>query len=87
MNRQLMRARSGSRTGLAAATVGLVAVVCCAGAPLIAGLVGGIAVGSVLGVGAGVLALIVVAAVVAWRARRRRGYAASASRSHGGSAP
>ena len=72
---------------MAAATVGLVAVVCCAGAPLIAGLVGGIAVGSVLGVGAGVLALIVVAAAVAWGARRRRGYATSASRSRGGSAP
>ena len=72
---------------MAAATIGLVAVVCCAGAPLIAGLVGGIAVGSVLGVGAGVPALIVVAAAVTWDARRRRGYAASASRSHGGSAP
>lgn len=72
---------------MAAATIGLLAVVCCASAPLIAGVLGGIAVGSVLGVGAAVLALIVVAAAVAWGARRRRGYATSASRSHGGSAP
>lgn len=59
-------------TGLAALGIGAFAVVCCAGLPLVAGVLGGVALGSVLGVGAGVLAVVVVIALVVLRARRQR---------------
>lgn len=48
----------------------IVAVGCCAGGPLIAGLLGSLAVGSVLGLGAALVAIVAVAIVVASRYRR-----------------
>lgn len=60
------------RTGLAALGIGAFAVVCCAALPLVAGVLGGVALGSVLGVGAGGLAVVVVIASVVLRARRQR---------------
>jgi uncharacterized membrane protein YhaH (DUF805 family) len=62
----------GERLGLAGVGVAAVVVVCCAGLPLIAGVVGGIALAAVLGVGAGILALAALIAVVAITVRRRR---------------
>jgi len=65
--------QSAPRTGLAALGIGAFAVVCCAGLPLIAGVLGGVALGSVLGAGVGVVAVVLVSAlVVARRARRQR---------------
>ncbi len=64
--------RGTPRTGFAALGIGTFAVVCCAGLPLLAGVLGGVALGSVLGVGAGLLAVIVVIALVVVRARRQR---------------
>lgn len=66
--------RSGDgleRTGLAALGMGALVVVCCAALPLVAGVLGGVAIGAILGVGAGVLALAVLATLVLLRARRR----------------
>jgi hypothetical protein len=65
-----------SRTGLAALGVGVLAVVCCAAAPLLVGVLGGIALGSLLGVAAGVVAVIGLTALVVVRTRRRRACAA-----------
>jgi len=76
-----------SRTGLAALGIGAFAVVCCAGLPLVAGVLGGVALGSVLGVGAGALAVIVVIVLVVARARRQRACAtARATTRRGGQA-
>ncbi|GAC1321705.1 MAG: hypothetical protein NVSMB25_15760 [Thermoleophilaceae bacterium] len=48
------------------------AVVCCAGGPLIAGVVGSLAVGGVLGVAAGAVIAAAVAVAVTLRVRSRR---------------
>jgi len=57
--------------GLAAVGMAALAVVCCAGGPLLAGVLGGIALGTVLAVGAGVVAILVlVTGVVVMRRRR-----------------
>jgi hypothetical protein len=70
---------SAARTSLAAVGVAIVAIVCCAGLPLLATLAGGIALGTLLGVGAGVLAVLVVGGALAVRARRRRNCAVTAA--------
>jgi len=67
-----------ARTGLAAVGLGVFAVACCAGAPLIAGVLGGIALGSVLGIAAGIVAIIGLTALGVIRTRRRRACAARA---------
>lgn len=56
------------------ATVGVLAVICCAGLPAIAAVLGGITIAGVLGVTGGLLALAALAgaALLAVRARRRR---------------
>jgi len=72
MNHTPKESPTGPKAGLATAGVGVLAVVCCAGAPLIAGALGGIAVGGVLGVGAGVLTVVVVSALIVGRIRHRR---------------
>jgi len=67
--------RSGDgleKTGLAALGMGALVVVCCAALPLVAGVLGGVAIGAILGVGAGVLALAVLATLVLLRGRRKR---------------
>ena len=72
MGEKLNEGEASPKGGLAAVGFGALAVACCAGGPLIGGLFGGIALGSVFGVGAGVLALSLVAAVVIVRVRGRR---------------
>ena len=60
---------TATRERLAAVGVAVFAVVCCAGLPLLAALAGGAALGTLLGVGAGVLGALVIG--VALAARRR----------------
>ena len=54
--------------------VGAIAVICCAGLPAIAGVLGGITTAAALGVASGVLAIVVAvsASVLLVRVRRRR---------------
>lgn len=77
MNHTPEKSQTGSKAGVAAAGLGVLAVVCCAGAPLIAGALGGIAVGGLLGAGAGVLTVLVVSALIVGRMRHRHAHAAS----------
>lgn len=73
--------RAATAAGVAGTGVVALAVACCATAPLIAGLAGSIAIGTVLGVGVGVaVALAVIFALVALR---RRGCRSSAERERG----
>ena len=46
--------------GVVALGVAALAVLCCAGLPLLVGVLGGLALGTVLGLGAGVVALVVL---------------------------
>lgn len=63
---------NGNRSLLAGLGVGAFAVLCCAALPLLIGLGGGVALGSVLGVGAGALvAILAIAGLIAWMLRRR----------------
>lgn len=55
------------RSRLAAPLLGALMVACCLAAPLLAGAVGSVATGSILGVGAGVLVLTAVCLLVASR--------------------
>jgi hypothetical protein len=73
-----------SKSGLAAVGVVAFAVLCCAGGPLLAAVAGGLAFGAVLGIGAGVAALIGLVAVVVLRARRRRACAVTGARADPG---
>ncbi len=72
MDQELNDGEASPKGGFAAVGLGALAVVCCAGGPLIVALIGGIALGTVLGVGAGVLAVSLVAALVIVRVRGRR---------------
>lgn len=59
--------------GLAAIGLGAFGVVCCVGFPLMAGaLASGVALGAVLGVGAGVIVAAVLVGLVVVRSQRRR---------------
>ena len=87
MNDKPEGSQHSPKMGLAALGIGAFAVVCCAGLPLVAGVLGGVALGSVLGVGAGALAVIVVIVLVVARARRQRACAtARATTRRGGQA-
>jgi hypothetical protein len=87
MNDKPEGSQNPPKMGLAALGIGAFAVVCCAGLPLVAGVLGGVALGSVLGVGAGALAVIVVIVLVVARARRQRACAtARATTRRGGQA-
>lgn len=87
MNDKPEGSQNSPKIGLAALGIGAFAVVCCAGLPLVAGVLGGVALGSVLGVGAGALAVIVVIVLVVARARRQRACAtARATTRRGGQA-
>jgi len=77
--------QNSPKMGLAALGIGAFAVVCCAGLPLVAGVLGGVALGSVLGVGAGALAVIVVIVLVVARARRQRACATARATTRRGS--
>jgi len=71
MNHTPKKSQTGPKAGLATAGLGVFAVVCCAGAPLIAGALGSIAVGGLLGTGAGVLTVVVVSALIVGRIHHR----------------
>jgi len=64
--RQEPESRQG---GLAAVGVGALAIGCCAGGPLIAALVGSLAVGALIGIGAAMLLLVPACTVVYLRRR------------------
>ena len=66
------RSGAGERTGLAAIGLGALAIACCAGLPLLGALLSSVALGAVLGIGAGVLAAAVLIGAVVVRARARR---------------
>lgn len=69
------------RTGLAALGVAVLAVACCAAAPALLAVVGGVALGSVLGWTVGAVALgPVVAALVVVGRRRQRSAVSNAAR-------
>ena len=71
MNHAPPKLPTGSKAGLVTAGLGVLAVACCAGPPLIAGAPGSIAVGGLLGAGAGVLTVAVVSVQIAGRIRHR----------------
>ena len=75
MNHTPPKLQTGSKAGLATAGLGVLAVACCAGAPLIAGALGSIAVGGLLGAGAGVLTVAVVSALIVGRIRHHHRHA------------
>jgi uncharacterized protein (DUF58 family) len=52
--------------------IAALAVICCGAAPLLLALFGGLAVGAVLGLGAGLIALVTLAALALAARRRRR---------------
>jgi uncharacterized membrane protein YedE/YeeE len=61
-------------TLLAPVGIGVLAIVCCAGLPVLAGVFAGVTLATILGLGGGLIALIAVLSVMvlALRARRRR---------------
>ncbi len=63
---------AGEKAGAAGVAAVALAIVCCAGAPLIVGLAGSAAIGAWVGVGVGALALLAVLVAAAVAARRRR---------------
>ena len=68
------RRPQSSRLSVAAFGAAGVAVVCCAGLPLLAAALGGVSLATVLGIGAGAVALVASASLAAafFRVRRRR---------------
>jgi hypothetical protein len=64
--------RGESHGALAGLGIAAIAVVCCAGLPILAALAGSIAVGTVLGVGAGLAATVFLVGLAVARLRRRR---------------
>jgi hypothetical protein len=56
--------------GVAALVIATVAVACCAAVPLVAALAGGVAVGTLVGVGAGLATAGIIAAWAVVRLRR-----------------
>ena len=59
-------------TGIAAAGIAAFAVVCCAGAPLVLGVLSGVALGALLGGAVGVVAFVAVAVARVRLVRRGR---------------
>jgi hypothetical protein len=70
--------------GLAAIGVGALAIVCCAGLPLLAAFAGSLALGAVVGIAAGAVALIALSSLLIVRARRR---SACEAEPRGGASP
>ncbi len=60
------------KEGLAVLGIGALAIGCCAGLPLLVAFAGSVAVGTLLGVGAGILGAVALVAVVVLRNRARR---------------
>jgi len=73
---------SSAKGGVAAFGIAAFAIVCCAGLPLLAAVAGGVALGTVLGVGAGLVAVLLLVGAVVMRARRRRACKAPSSNLH-----
>jgi hypothetical protein len=71
-----MRRAKDAGTLLAPVGIGVLAIVCCAGLPLLAGVFAGVTLATVLGLGGGLIALVAALAgmVLALRARRRRSW-------------
>jgi hypothetical protein len=69
-----MRRAKDAGTLLAPVAVAVLAIVCCAGLPVLAGVFAGLTLATILGFGGGLIALIAVLAgtVLVLRARRRR---------------
>lgn len=67
----------GTQTPWAAAGAMAVVALCCGGHAVLLGALGGVALGGVLGVGAGVLAAVVLAAALVGLRRRRAGSCAT----------
>ena len=63
---------SAAQGGPAAVGIAAFAVVCCAALPLLAALAGSLALGTLLGVGAGIGALALLVMLVVLRTRRRK---------------
>ncbi|MGH2715424.1 MAG: hypothetical protein ACRDM7_16335 [Thermoleophilaceae bacterium] len=63
---------SAKQGGLAALGIAAFAVVCCAALPVLAAVAGSVAIGTVLGVGGGILAAVVLVGLAVARTRRRR---------------
>ena len=61
-----------ARGALAAAGLGIVAVLCCAGLPLAAGLIGAVTLGTAFGLGAGILGVAALVVLAVWARHRRR---------------
>ncbi len=61
-----------ARGALAAAGLGVVTVLCCAGLPLAAGLLGALTLGAAFGLGAGILGVAALLVLTVWARRRRR---------------
>ncbi len=75
-----MPRRTTNSNGIPAIGVAAFAIVCCAGLPLLAALAGSVAIGTVVGVGAGIVAAVLLAAAVSLRSRRRKASHGSTSR-------
>lgn len=65
-------APSGAKGALVAVAVAVFAVVCCAGLPLLVAAAGSVALGSLLGAGAGIAAALTLLAVVLVGIKHRR---------------
>ena len=59
------------RGGLAAAGLGVFAVLCCAALPLAAGLVAALTLGAAFGLAAGILGVAALVVLAVWAQRRR----------------
>jgi hypothetical protein len=60
----------GEKAGAAGVAAVALAIVCCAGAPLVVGLLGSVAIGTLVGAGVGTVALLAVLVAVVVRRRR-----------------
>lgn len=74
------RAAGAATSGVAGPALAALAVVCCGAVPLIAAFAGTLALGALLGIGAGVLAIAAVAGGLLIRTRRSRSCIIPASR-------
>jgi hypothetical protein len=75
-----MRRARGAGTLLAPVGVAVLAIVCCAGLPLLAGVFAGLSLATALGVGGALIGLIAVLAGIALGLRARRGHSCSPTR-------
>jgi hypothetical protein len=65
------RPGDSAASGLAALGIGVVAIGCCAGLPLLLALVASVGIGTVLGIAGGIIAAALLVGAAAWTVRRR----------------